>query len=238
MNKENKMNFIQFLNEKYKEELTEEEVKKIINEKCKNFDPETPIWRGMSNSGDFVKVTGKDGFRQSANTSNHYTVLIDHFTKEGHPLRSKSIICSTERAYAKNFGSEVYAIIPYDNTIIGVVNNPDIWGVKVEFNSGYREEIDELNNLYTKKGIKDTSYEIIKNGIIKLIEKGDEEIIEIFGDDTSVIDRELKDAYSPEFLNFEYMTTKEYAKYYEESELWIGGPCIAVKREIYKKLFH
>ena len=49
------MNFIQFLNEKYKEELTEEEVKKIINEKCKNFDPETPIWRGMSNSGDFVK---------------------------------------------------------------------------------------------------------------------------------------------------------------------------------------
>lgn len=231
------MNFIQFLNEKYKENLTEEEFRKILKEKCSKYDYEAPIWRGMSNSGDFVKVTGKDGFRQSANTSNHYTILIDHFTKEGNPLRSKSIICSTEHTYAKNYGAEVYAIIPYDDTIIGVVNNPDIWDVKVDFNSGYREEIDELNNLYTKKGIKDTSYETIKNGIIKLIEKGDEEIIEIFGDDISVIDRELKDAYSPEFLNFTYMTNKEYYKYYGNSELWISGPCIAVKKELYTKIF-
>ena len=79
--------------------------------------------------------------------------------------------------------------------------------------------------------------EYYKNEIIKLIEKGDEEIIEIFGDDISVIDRELKDAYSPEFLNFTYMTNKEYYKYYGNSELWISGPCIALKKELYTKIF-
>lgn len=231
------MKFIQFLNEKYKESLTEEEVKKIIAEKCKNFDHGNPIWRGMNNSGDFTKITGQNGYRESANTFNYYTVLIDHFSKKGMPLRSKSIICSTEHSYAKNYG-DVYAIIPYDDTIIGVVNNPDIWGVPVEFNSGYREEIDELNNIYQSKGIKSDSYSSIKDGIIKLIEKGDTKIIEIFGDDPSRVDVELKDAYSPEFLRFDYMTSKEYDKYYKNSELWISGPCVAIKKEIYKKIFH
>lgn len=231
------MKFIQFLNEKYKESLTEEEVKKIINEKCKNFDPETPIWRGMSNSGDFVKVTGEKGFRKSANTTNHYTVLIDHFSDNDAPLRSKSIICSTEKSYAKNFGNTVYVIVPYDDTIIGVVNNPDMWGLEVSFNSGYRGEIDELNVLYQKKGIKDISYETIKNGIIDLIKKEDEEIIEIFGDDVSKIDRELHDAYHPESLHFDYMNTKQYSKYYNNSELWISGPCIAIKENKFKNLF-
>ena len=126
----------------------------LFREHCKNYDPKYPIYRGSSDShGAYGVVEGQKGGRKSQNTKNYYTVIFDKIIASQnpkYPLRSKSIIATTYKDYAAKYGS-LYNIIPFDNVLIGIVPDKDIWGIEI---NGF--ELDTINKLLDHAGIKDT----------------------------------------------------------------------------------
>lgn len=90
------MKFAEFLNENessYKEIINYNDAVELIKTHCKNMDFERPYWRGNRDNSYAYKVDGSKGHRQSSDTQNYYTMLIDKFAVAEQPLRSKSIIC-------------------------------------------------------------------------------------------------------------------------------------------------
>ena len=96
------MKFVEFLTESeqqsdYKKKISVEDA--IILAK-NNPNTEKLIFRGMKDSGDYLLIEGDKGGRQSAHTKNYYTMLLDQQLKDSkYPMRSKSIICTTNRNY-------------------------------------------------------------------------------------------------------------------------------------------
>ena len=235
------MNFRQFLNEKYRDEITLEEAVKIFKGKCKNVDLENGVlYRGSySNYVDYNILTGEEGERKSANTANHYTKIIDHNLKgTDYPLRSKSIICSTEIDYARNYSAaDPLVLIPFDGVKIGVCARNDMWLTKAKFD-GTTMDVVELNELYGIVGVKDDSFETIVDGIEKAVKAGKRLISWLFTDDKSVKEQ-LEDAYSIENLGFSLIENKDISKLKGSRECWVGGSCLAIewsKFEEFKKL--
>lgn len=236
------MNFRQFLNEKYRDEITLEEAVKIFKEKCKNVDLENGVlYRGVVNSNyaDYNILTGEEGERKSANTANHHTKIIDHNLKgTDYPLRSKSTICSTKIGYARIYSAgDPLVLIPFDGVKIGVCPRKDLWLTKVKFD-GITMEVVELNELYGIVGVKDDSFETIVDGIEKAVKAGKRMIGQIFTDDKSVKEH-LEDVYSIENLGFSLIENKDISKLKGSRECWIGGSCLAIewsKFEEFKKL--
>ena len=231
------MNFRQFLNEKYRDEITLEEAVKTFKEKCKNVDLEYGVlYRGVySNYADYNILTGEEGKRKSANTTNHYTKIIDHNLKgTDYPLRSKSIICTNDYDYARNYSAvNPYVIIPFDGVKIGVCPTDDMWLTKVKFDMTTMDAIG-LNELYDLVGVKDDSFETIVNGIEKAIKDEKGSISDLFTDDKSVKEQ-LEDAYSIENLGFRLIENKDISKLKDSRECWIGGSCLAIEYSAFEE---
>ncbi len=84
------------------------------------------------NSEEFKEIkvyNPKSHKRHSANTENYYTEIMDNSKYWiGYPKRSTSIVGSTSKEKAKNYGT-VYHIIPiHENSDIGIAPQSDIWG--------------------------------------------------------------------------------------------------------------
>lgn len=96
----------------------------------KNFVPtDTPIYRGVdeSSSVNYYMVNPSKHERESRNTDNYYTLLIDNspnWTK--YPKRSKSIVCTTCEGHAHGYGI-TFRIIPKKGSKIGVCSDCDFW---------------------------------------------------------------------------------------------------------------
>src|SRR5574344_2183201 len=131
------MKFIDFLHENtnsYKTKISIDKAKQLIKDHCKNIDLKRPLWRGMRDTDNSFILHGEKGNRVSITDGNYHTVIIDHNiskNKLNYPLRSKSIICITDKGKSNTeiFGDERYAILPFDNTVIGVVPESDILSV-------------------------------------------------------------------------------------------------------------
>lgn len=212
----------------YHREISIHEVIDILKNKCKKYNKKKPIYRGIRGKSKslYGVVEGQKGGRKSENTSNYYTVIFDKLIGEknkSYPLRSKSIICSTNKEYAEHYG-EVYNIIPLDDVIVGVVPSEDIWDI--EISDGYH--VSDVNDLMRSKGISDNSYDSIINGLKKLSESDYKPFIKIFGSQDSVEDsiRKLYD------VNFGFYT-HDKIKGASNNELWIGGKCLVIKSIIY-----
>ena len=232
------MNFRKFLNEKYRDEITLKKAVKIFKEKCKNVDLENGVlYRGVySNYGsDFNILTGEDGERKSANTTNHYTKIIDHNLKgTDYPLRSKSTICSTDDDYARVFSAaDPLVLIPFDGVKIGVCASDDMWESKVKFD-GITMDVAELNELYGINGVKDDSFKTIVDGIEKAVKAGKRQITRLFTDDKS-IKEQLEDVYSIENLGFSLIENKDISKLKGSRECWVGGSCLAIEWNKFKE---
>jgi hypothetical protein len=85
------------------------------------------LYRGdKSFSGDFVSLDLSDMVRTSRDSNNLYQLMMDNSTSlSSFPKRSNSLICSTSVTGARNYSTNVYAIIPYDNTMIVVGEQDD-----------------------------------------------------------------------------------------------------------------
>lgn len=244
------MKFAEFLNENessYKEIINYNDAVELIKTHCKNMDFERPYWRGNRDNSYAYKVDGSKGHRQSSDTQNYYTMLIDKFAVAGQPLRSKSIICTNYpgKSYASRYADSrmgsYYAVFPYDNAKIGFVGEQDIWDINVTIN-GTKFSIEKWNNYFSFSNIKDTSYEDFMDTIKNIFSKDiyklelyEKKLFEVFEGDFKNVEPFLKDAYSAESLKFKLGTSADIDNTHL-SEVWIGGPCILIRNDIWRDL--
>lgn len=239
------MKFINYLtenNKQYKNAINIEEALKLIKENCSNMDFSKPYWRGTKDNGDSYIMDGSKGYRKSYDTGNYYTMLIDHFSDKGNPLRSKSIVCinnpgeSYAERYADKHMGSYYAVFPYDNAKIGYVGDQDMWDIKVKLGK-QTIKINELNKLYGHCDLNDENYNDFIKGLKSILLKEHVDVIEarihkLFDNEVDNVEPYLKQAYN-QSIGFKYGTTKNIDNN-NESEIWISGNCILIRHDLWK----
>jgi len=121
------MRFEMYMNEGRSAPVNKDYAKAWIK---KHYNPNlTPIYRGVEDmdidSCYFVEPAKFE--RESRNTSNYYTLLMDNFKSwKNYPKRSKSIICTTDIFYTNSFGSP-NRVIPESRSMIGICPKDDLW---------------------------------------------------------------------------------------------------------------
>lgn len=241
------MKFSEYLIEndkEYKRVIDVEEALKLIKKYCSNMDISKPYWRGTKDGGDAYIIDGSKGYRKSKDTGNYYTLLIDHFSKSGNPLRSKSIICISNPGYnyAAHYAiinnGEYYAVFPYDNAKIGFVGAQDMWDVNINIGK-LTYSITKLNEIYKACNLNDDSYDDFIKGIKDILQKDKVDINEnmihrIFESDVNNVEPYLKHAYN-DSLNFKYGTSATIDNN-TESEIWISGNCVLIRYDIWEDI--
>ena len=252
------MKFIDFLHENtnsYKTKISIDKAKQLINDHCKNIDLKRPLWRGMRDTDDSFILHGEKGNRISITDGNYHNVMIDHNIKRqslNYPLRSKSIICITNngRSDTSMFGPENYAILPFDNTVIGVVPKSDILYVDLdvrdinEFNSMLNAVLFDRkhNGTITFKNVSelvDSIYKVVKDPSLSNADKttpANFDFFNIFGklDKDGILDK-LESLFDLDKCGFKSIVSKDI-NYSKSNECWIGGSCIAIHEDIYDVL--
>lgn len=245
------MNFEKFLAENYKQKLNGiDEAIKLIKLNCSNYNFDNLIYRGTNSINQLSLIDGSKGNRVSAHTSNYYTLILDEFlNKQNKPLRSKSIICTTNENYATNYG-EMNIIIPYDDSKIGICPDDDIWQLNID-GIDINVSIDEANDIFSENEITDSNYnnfiKELKN-IIKKVENGKfdidnienkkiKELCRLVGYDEKRVEQNIEAMYDIDDLGFKFDTGKSFdANKYYDNELWISGPCIMINKSLYNKV--
>lgn len=246
MIKGTKMNFKTFLNERHKDIVKTEEALNLIDLNCKNIDFNRPYFRASKDSAESCILEGGLGYRKSVATSNYYTILIDHFLKiEGLPLRSKSIIYGNyyNLSYIKKFERNIYAMFPYDTSIICATNDFDIWetNLNIKYNNEFIN-IQKMNDIYKLakldapysyseiiREIEDSFHEYYKNDTTK------DKLKQIFQSPEKVKSI-IEKAYSPKGLNFKHGNSTYINKINKPVELWSSDKIIAIRYDIWKKI--
>jgi len=118
----------------------------------------TPIYRGM-NISETIAYGNPSEPRESANTHNYYTIMMDELPSWKHlPKRSLSWICSTSRYIADDYGRN-YRVLPVGNPNIAVASSTDIW---FSFSKGLQAL---TNNLYNLNGFNDLLYNVLEEAL-------------------------------------------------------------------------
>lgn len=217
--------------EQYKTDIaTEKEVWELINTHCKDSldSLRTPLVRGMKRmSTGFGVIHGEAGSRKSANTSNHYTVILDAVMPKEFPRRSASIICANwkNRYYAEGYGY-THAIIPYDGVQIGVCPERDIFDTTVQLGTK-SDKIYRWNDFMQNNDISDESFPALVKDFKELLGRKD-----LWGLKEETLEQTLEDGYLEDFQS----ATTASAEIYndgQEHEVWVGGKCIAVAIPVY-----
>jgi hypothetical protein len=124
-------------------ELTEEEFRKILHTKCKDFvkSPKLLQRSKTSESSEFSYINPKSFDRSPLKKSDkftdgvesrHHTLLMDNLPSwKDFPKRSQSVIGLTSEDPRVIFGFHRYLIIPFDGARFGVAPSSDLWGCKV-----------------------------------------------------------------------------------------------------------
>lgn len=210
-----------------------------------------PLWRGMSGTGEAYVINPADGSRKSANTWNYYTMIFDHLLPEEFPRRSKSIICgnTANSGYAGSFASNsedgknrgLYAIFPYDDTKIGTTlkGRYDIWGIPVQIGD-HEMRLNRWNDIFKQAGLSETDYDDFVMRAEEIVSNENDpkhdELLEIFT--PGKVDQQIRKAYITDLVGKHLAartgaTIGPEAKSDDEAEMWVGGPCIAVRHDVY-----
>lgn len=230
------MKFLDFLNERdsrqqYKKELNEYDYQQLLKSKCSNIninDENCILYRGMSGTNDYYLLDSNQRNRTSADTSNHYTVIFEETFKDKLPLRSKSIVCANYKNinHTKNFGSELYKIIPFNDTKIGVTVGNDIWDCKI-----LRKSIEYWNNQYKKYNISDKSFESIVRDLEehkKSFNYHNSTLHELLSKNDDIA-KLLIESYNPDNLKLYSINEKEIKTVDYAAEMWFSGKALAIK---------
>lgn len=252
------MKFAEFLIESengYKTKIDLDKAKKLINDLCKNIDLHKPLWRGMRDDEESFILHGERGNRISITNGNYHNVIIDHnikMNKLNYPLRSKSIICITNKGKSETtiFGDERYAILPFDNTVIGLVPTSDILSVSINdanisyFNSSINEVLfkDEHTKKITFNNIGDivnAIYKVVKDPSLSHAKEESKEYVRFFktfgGLDEDGIFDTLESLFNLDKCKFKSIISKDINPD-KSNECWIGGGCIAIHESVYDEL--
>ena len=236
------MRFKDYLREaRHREDVSVEKAIELIKAHCKDARIGYPLWRGTKKAQEEAYVIQGDlGERTSANTTNHYSLIMDQFLPaQGYPARGKSIILAAHDniVYARTYG-KVYAIFPYDGVPIGVVPTEDIWYVRFKMGGETQARtMEKWNEILDNAGVTDFSYYDLVEGIKETLSNDQDESYDmfdrIFGSISNVEDV-LEKAYSAKNLGLRLTTSKERIQ--GDRELWIGGKCVALRHDIWEKV--
>lgn len=102
-----------------------EKFKKEVATKCKGALKAPPIYRGVYTPVDFAKVEPQKFTRESANTYNWYTLIINN-APAWKPYPKRNLICSTSKDYASGYG-HLFRVLPVDGSKIGICSQTDLW---------------------------------------------------------------------------------------------------------------
>ena len=121
-----------------------EEIKKDCSDAWESFVSNgAVIYRGTSQTSDYIKVKPQNGKRKSAYTLNYYTVAMSQLPSfKDYPPRDRSLICSTSTIKTREYGN-TFVVFPLNGTKIGIVNKKDIWYSTPYGNDTYLYEIAE-----------------------------------------------------------------------------------------------
>lgn len=226
------------------------DIESLLRKFCPAYDNLilNPIWRGFKNHNEpILKIDPSTGIRQSQNTTNYYTELLDHNPHyNGWPKRSRSLICTTDWTRAKQYQDSMvgatYALFPARGAKVAVCSGMDIWEAeaKIPFFGGY-VTFPDLNYYLRELGLP-TRYvgmvDAVKSSWFKknLIDLCAKEF------DSDAPDPEfflpmIMEGMSPNNVHFDLLTIEEYAgSGIHGRELWIGDPVIIVKDSLINSL--
>ena len=191
------------------------------------------IFRGIKRKSNwYIKIDSNIGEpRVSANArNNYYTLLMDNLPSwSKYPLRSRSIICSTNDEVARDYGT-LYVVIPYDDANIGIASNEDIWA---SFKMGSLNDFNEfLGRAFIEHGLKvgQSSYKNLEKALIEINKSGkkDGDKYNIFDKDRDVM-KQLDRIMSPKYNGFKH-GIKNMSPH---KEVWIQGKSILVNEYIF-----
>lgn len=218
----------------YYEDITFAQMIEIYKKHCTGN--QVDIYRGTKSSHrTYNIIEGQKGGRRSQNTSNHYTRIFDQLISEknkAYPLRSASIIASTDRNYAKRYGT-VYNVIPYDDTWIGIVPSEDIWDLRVNMSVGSKSLV-SMNETFSKAGISSGDIDDIAEEIESMSE---DDFKKYFGGNFKSqenVGQQIREMYDLDKLGLKFVQSKDYKG--SQGEVWIGGKCLLIEAEQYEKL--
>lgn len=216
--------FKQFITEDWRTTISLDEAVQLVATHCRDSLKAQPIYRGIDIDSPQSAYTlhGESGGRKSANTSNHYTVILDHvLTPLGYPKRSASSICSTDMYRASEYGY-VYRIYPYDGVKIGVCPHEDMFYTTVHVpQNGTSAQVNRINRAFMDSYVSAESFD-------KLVETCVTKQCFLFGETEEEIKKNLEKYYSPAETGFELHTTADFHSL-PRREVWIGGKVIAVR---------
>jgi len=231
---------------KISQEQAFESVKKNCDQAWQAYQNNKLFFRGLKDTNEYLFIDPKQGKpRESANTKNYYTLLVDNspYWKK-YPKRSQSIIGSNSFSYASKYGS-VYEIFPYDNSKIGVAPKSDFWfsfentlgtGNSLNF---FNFKIEKLFNLYNVD-LKFNNYNSFKKSLSELEKELRDDV-----DHFSVLDvitkiwrlksesflDNLNKILDPKPNNFEVVTNMNNIPSKAQGngqEMWTDGKCVMI----------
>lgn len=230
------------------ESISIEKAVALLNEHCRESlaTIHAPLWRGMRDHfGEVVTIDPTTGLRKSANTSNYYTLLIDNSPYfEGWPKRSKSLICSTWHRYASDYG-RLYAIFPFDGVKIAVCHSKDIWETQVNIpelgiHTSGPDSMRRFNQYLYRIGFPQSWHGIVKAAKSEATQKSLRlNVLIALQDRIPSPDNVLPTllaGMAPELTKFKLMSIAEFAaEPPQNKECWVGGPVVAIRKDIYEK---
>jgi len=214
-----------------------DEAVKILKNNCKDslklVKSRDTLFRGTTDRGAFLVIDPSTGVRKSTNTKNYYTILMDNspYFRE-YPARSKSLICTTDEFYARDYGT-MYALVPFDGQKIGICPYSDIWFTTIRNLPLAGGEVYSFENIelyfrrHFKLSEKDVSERKIPDTLRSLcVDKG-------FNPDQfyDIIDQRM----SPEHTGFNLFSTAAFAanrELLDRRECWVGGKVLLIRRDM------
>lgn len=216
------------------------------------------IYKGIDVEYESLSIDPNLYTRQSANTSNFYTMLLDNLPSwKNYPKRSKSIICTNSKQRANSYGT-VYSIFPFDGAKIGVCPADDIW---YSFTFGH---ITALNEILDHFDIYPSNYGAMLNSILEHadeIGEGIDSVIDHFtnGNENKFVTykyseilhisidvleqfsflytsntqqdliRSFDELLNPKTNGFRIATINDIPDDFNSHELWTDSECIAIR---------
>lgn len=184
--------------------------------------------------------------RTSKNTMNYYTEWVDHSASWSHfPKRSRSLICSTSKNYAEDYGA-VRVVVPVQNTAVGVCPERDWW---FSFDRTSRRNGPDAINTFVHEVLKENG--IFLNGrTVKYEEFAPHfNAIDVSKANMPYYYDDLKDiavakgglgglmdyVFDPVANEFRLITWKDF-NITGNHEVWLNAPCVMVPLNVWNNL--
>lgn len=207
------------------------------------------LWKGYDKAPPAVAKTSMGtliadstlGTRRSKNTRNFYTLLIDNSPAfKVWPKRSKSFIVSTSRTMAMNYmmgpAGITFLVLPINGTKIAVVNDFDIWDIKIFINDTDQIRLRRLNDYFSDMGATDKDYDHFLQSIDQLPKDKEEDFKLDHGISPTNFLRVVQSQITPKTLGFTMTTIDRIPR--ESTEAWFSGKALFMTHGTAQKLAH